>query len=124
MKILLVEDSEKFRDKVIKIFNSKEREIDVLISKNGVEGIQMIKDNPDLKLAIVDFYMPQMDGMEMIRKLTDDKIKKPPIMFVTTEVSPNIREEGDKLGIEFWMLKPIIDDFFYDTVINIIDKKE
>tara|TARA_Y100000590_G_C15093787_1_gene778558 strand:+ start:108 stop:482 length:375 start_codon:yes stop_codon:yes gene_type:complete len=124
MKILLVEDSEKFRDKVIKIFNSKEREIDVLISKNGVEGIQMIKDNPDLKLAIVDFYMPQMDGMEMIRKLTDDNIKKPPIMFVTTEVSPNIREEGDKLGIEFWMLKPIIDDFFYDTVINIIDKKE
>ena len=124
MKILLVEDSEKFRDKVIKIFNSKEREIDVLISKNGVEGIQMIKDNPDLKLAIVDFYMPQMDGMEMIRKLTDDDVKKPPIMFVTTEVSPNIREEGDKLGIEFWMLKPIIDDFFYDTVINIIDKKE
>ena len=124
MKILLVEDSEKFRDKVIKIFNSKEREIDVLISKNGVEGIQMIKDNPDLKLAIVDFYMPQMDGMEMIRKLTDDNIQKPPIMFVTTEVSPNIREEGDKLGIEFWMLKPIIDDFFYDTVINIIDKKE
>ena len=124
MKILLVEDSEKFRDKVIKIFNSKEREIDVLISKNGVEGIQMIKDNPDLRLAIVDFYMPQMDGMEMIRKLTDDNIKKPPIMFVTTEVSPNIREEGDKLGIEFWMLKPIIDDFFYDTVINIIDKKE
>ena len=124
MKILLVEDSEKFRDKIIKIFNSKEREIDVLISKNGVEGIQMIKDNPDLRLAIVDFYMPQMDGMEMIRKLTDDNIKKPPIMFVTTEVSPNIREEGDKLGIEFWMLKPIIDDFFYDTVINIIDKKD
>ena len=124
MKILIVEDSEKFKEKVINIFNTREKKVDIITAKNGIEGIQLIKDNNDLSLAVVDFYMPHLDGLEMIKKLRNDNIEIPPIMFVTTEVNPQIREEGDKLGVEFWMLKPIVDDFFYEIVINIIEKKE
>ena len=108
---------------MIKVLEKGDRDFEILVAKDGLEGMELIKNNPDIKIAIVDFYMTQMDGLEMVKSLLDEGVKLPPIMFVTTEVSHDVRVEGGKYGIKFWMVKPIVDDIFYSSVLNIIDKE-
>ena len=123
MKICIIDDTPKMVEKMVKIFEKGDRKFDILVAKDGLEGKELIKNNPDLKIAIVDFYMTQMDGLEMVKSLIEEEIELPPIMFVTTEVSHDVRVEGGKYGIKFWMVKPIVDDIFYDAVLNIINKE-
>ena len=66
MKVLYVEDDEEAREELTDVL--KRRVGKVIVGENGKRGLELYNDFlPDIIIA--DFYMPEMDGIEMIRRI-------------------------------------------------------
>lgn len=65
----------------------------------------------DFDLLISDINMPQMNGLDLAQTLkADDRFKNKPILILTTESSPAMKERGKEIGVTGWMVKPFSDE--------------
>ena len=88
-KILYVDDEE-INLLIFKINLSKKYY--VVTAENGSQGLKFLESNPDISVVISDMKMPQMNGIEFIRKARE---KHPHIKyFILTgfEVTAEINE--------------------------------
>ena len=66
-KILVVEDSPTMCQLYRMVLGAGEAEL--VFADDGVEGLDRAAQEPDFDLLIVDINMPQMDGLEFLRRL-------------------------------------------------------
>lgn len=58
-------------------------------------------------LLISDINMPQMSGLELISLIkSEDRLKLKPIIVLSTESSKEMKDNGRKLGVLGWIVKP------------------
>ncbi len=58
-------------------------------------------------LVLTDQNMPKMDGITLIKALRAlPAYKRVPIMMLTTESSPVLKQQGRDAGATGWMVKP------------------
>ena len=91
INILVVDDSLTIRVK-FKDYLS-EHGFEVHEASNGMEALEILKRNSDIKLIISDLNMPIMDGMtfiEFVRK--EETGKEVPIMIYSTELDKSLVE--------------------------------
>ena len=63
--------------------------------------------NNEINIIFSDVNMPVMGGLEMVENIKqDDRYKFIPIIMLTTESSPDLKQKGKELGVKAWMLKP------------------
>jgi signal transduction histidine kinase/CheY-like chemotaxis protein len=67
LKILIAEDDE-ISGKLIKLIVDR-FDSEFLKAENGIEAVQICRDNPDLDLILMDMKMPEMNGFEATRKI-------------------------------------------------------
>lgn len=76
--------------------------------KSAVESIRNKLDTPDyFYAAIIDWKMPEMDGIEtarQIKKLTDDKL---PVIILSAYDWSEIEDEARAAGVDAFLSKPI-----------------
>ena len=70
MKALVVDDSRAMR--MILTGMLKECGFDVLEAKHGREALTCLESNPDTTLALIDWNMPEMNGLELLQALKAD----------------------------------------------------
>ena len=117
-KILIVDDSDPIR-LLIKCFLGSNYEYQE--ATNGLEGILRARQwKPDL--ILLDLEMPELDGIEFLKKLRADpqpKIAKlRTIMFTTTEREKESRD----VGADDFIKKPIRPDALRDVVGRHLDR--
>jgi CheY-like chemotaxis protein len=80
-KILVAEDHHDSRDALRMLLEAFD--FDVVVAENGAQAIERaLGDRPDL--ILMDIMMPEMDGLEAIRRLRREKsMTKVPIIAVT-----------------------------------------
>lgn len=103
-KILLVEDSKTFRQQLTITLES--RGYQVLIAVNAVDAIKTLREQKDLVALISDVHMPEMNGIELIKKVRDENLYMGPVMFLTTEGDYKVIREGRDVGASCWLVKP------------------
>ena len=103
-KIILIEDDKDLQE-IIKYNFSKEK-YDVVLCSDGEEALDLIKhEMPDL--VILDWMLPNLSGVEILRQIRASKsLKKIPIIMLTART-----EESDKLrafdtGADDYITKP------------------
>lgn len=72
-KILIVDDSADIR--LLLILKLKKAGYDVVAAENGMQALEIIGDNKDIKLIILDVMMPVMNGIQTM-KLLLNRIEK------------------------------------------------
>lgn len=110
MKILVVDDSSVMRKLVTRsIRQAGYKDAEIVEAEDGANAIEVLHaENPNLILA--DWNMPVMTGLEMLRKLRSDD-ETVAVGFVTSESTPEIRQEASDAGASFFLTKPIdVDD--------------
>jgi two-component system chemotaxis response regulator CheY len=115
-RILSVDDSAPMRDLVALTLTQAGYE--VAQAKDGVEALSMARvDNFDLVLA--DLYMPNMNGIELIRALrAEANYRMTPILMLATESDLAMRREGKAAGATGWIVKP----FFPDQLVASLNR--
>ena len=101
-KVLVVDDDLKLL-KMLKrtlVFEN----LDVLTANNGHEALELVQQEaPDL--LIVDWMMPEMDGLELIQRLRDAN-NRMPIMMLTARDAIENRVDGLESGADDYLVKP------------------
>ena len=107
MKILIVDDSTTIRVQLDKTLKESKKGFQVYEAENGVEALNVLKDNPDIKIVISDINMPEMDGItlaEFVKK--NETLKNLEIVLLTTECSPKMKVKAKEAGVMAWIPKP------------------
>ncbi len=102
-KILVVDDGQHIRD-FLADYILGPKGYTIIMAHDGQEGFEKaIRENPDL--MIVDNQMPRMSGIEMLRRLRDQKIDIPAIL-TTAYGSEETAVEAFRLGVKDYVIKP------------------
>lgn len=80
---------------------------DILEGENGVQGWTVLNENPDVEMLITDWNMPEMNGLELVKKVRSDKrFATLPIIMVTTEGGKAEVITALKAGVNNYIVKP------------------
>ena len=103
MKILLVDDSRTIRN-IQKNVLTQLGYTDMIEANDGVEAMQLLSQN-QVDLVLVDWNMPNMDGITLVRKIRETN-KQLPLVMVTTEAEKSRVLEAIKAGVNNYVVKP------------------
>jgi two-component system chemotaxis response regulator CheY len=109
MHALVVDDSNTIR--IILTAYLKKLGFDVTVAINGREALDRLRGMAKADLVLVDWNMPEMDGLSFVRAVrADNGYAALPLMMVTTNVELcNVAEALDA-GANEYMMKPFTMD--------------
>jgi two-component system chemotaxis response regulator CheY len=121
MKILLVDDSRTMRNiqkKALEALGSN----DVSEAGDGSEALTVIAATPGgFELIMVDWNMPNMDGITLVRKIRE-KDKATPLIMATTEAEKTRVLDALKAGVNNYIIKPFTPEIFLEKVRQTLAK--
>ncbi len=120
IKVLVVDDSDLSRKQVVNLF--KRHLYQILQAEDGVDAIRVMLENPDIKLLITDYNMPNMDGFELVRNLRYKYEKTDLIMIgVSGDSSEALSAKFIKHGANDFLRKPFHPEEFYCRITHNIE---
>ena len=120
-KILIVDDVIQLREDLRIVLENAGHQ--VIESENGVQGLQALELNADIDLIICDVNMPEMDGITMCAKIFAKQNESIlPIIMLTTEANPELKERARVFGVKAWVTKPLVPDKFLMGLTKILTK--
>jgi CheY-like chemotaxis protein len=105
-KVLIVDDDVRNVFALASVFEG--RGMDVLFAENGRDGLDTLKDNPDVDLVLMDIMMPEMDGYETTRAVRElPEFQSLPIVALTAKAMKGDREKSIASGASDYITKPV-----------------
>jgi two-component system, chemotaxis family, chemotaxis protein CheY len=123
MKILLVDDSRTMRNIEKNVLKALGDPVYVEAG-DGQEALTCLAAHPDgVDLMLIDWNMPHMDGLTLIKKVRE-KDKTTPIIMVTTEAEKTRIIEAIKAGVNNYVIKPFTPDALLERVNQTLAKSK
>lgn len=106
MKLLVVDDSSTMR-RIIKNTLQRLGYEDIFEAENGIEAWDILDKNSDMGVLITDWNMPEMNGLELVKKTrADSRFTDIPIIMITTEGGKVEVITAIKAGVNNYIVKP------------------
>jgi len=115
--ILLVDDEQFTRQGLRSLIDWKSCGLEVIEeADNGEDALQIIEEKkPDI--VITDIRMPVLDGLELIRSVTEMKLAKPPAFIIISGYNDfKYAQQAVRYGVHDFILKPIDRDEMTNTL--------
>ena len=102
-KVLVLEDEENIRSFVV--INLKRAGYETIEAATGEEALTQLKNNPGIKVALLDVMLPDIDGFEVCRRIrvTNNKIG---IIMLTARTQEMDKVTGLMTGADDYVTKP------------------
>lgn len=125
-KIFVVEDSKIILKMIANELRSAGFE-NITEYQSSVEAFQDIAEDQlsdaTIDLVITDLNMPELDGMQLITRLSEDDLTKElKIMVLTSEDDIKVKEEAFALGVEDYIVKPYEPEDFISRIQKVLEK--
>jgi two-component system chemotaxis response regulator CheY len=105
MRALVLDDSKTMRTIISKVLN--EVGIEVLQASNGREALDRLRQNEGIELALVDWNMPEMNGIDFIQAVRAEKNwDRIRLMMVTAETELDQVDKAMEMGANEYVMKP------------------
>ena len=83
-------------------------------ASNGSQALEILKEHPDVKLAIIDYHMPDMDGVELTRRIRKTFSKDEfAIIGISAQGDNMMSAQFIKNGANDFITKPFVHEEFY-----------
>jgi CheY-like chemotaxis protein len=103
-RVLLVDDDAPFLELLQLCF--AKANFDVIPAPNGAEALKILFESAPLDLVLADFMMPQVNGIELLRRLKENaKLFDTPVVMMSCNVDPEFRKRAIDLGASAYLLK-------------------
>jgi diguanylate cyclase (GGDEF)-like protein len=123
IKAMVVDDSTTARKYVGDLLNHYQ--FQVLAAANGREALTLLQENPDIKLIVTDYFMPEMDGFELIknvrRRYSKDELA---IIGVSSAGGNTLSAKFIKVGANDFINKPFLREEFFCRISQNMDTVE
>ncbi len=119
MRIMLIDDSKTMRNiqkSVLKQLGYTELE-EACDGQDALSKVSAFK--PDL--CLVDWNMPNMDGLTFVKKFRETD-KTTPLIMVTTEAEKSRVIEAIKAGVNNYVVKPFTPDLLSERITETLSK--
>lgn len=121
MTILIVEDNKELLGYLQKMFTKKYR---VFVAENGQKGLETLKKF-QIDLVITDLVMPEMNGMELCKKIkTDIELCHIPVLILTAKTDMETKIGSLETGADIYIEKPFSIDFLMAQVASLFANRE
>ncbi len=98
------------------------KKFNVAWKQDGKSGIEELEKNPDIHLVLIDYYLPEVNGLDVTKSIRERQIEVP-IIFLTSNRDFRLAIEALKHGVEDYMVKDeAVDSVLPRTIINIIER--
>jgi len=116
-KIMVIDDSSAIRNVVSMVLKSQEYEIIEAI--DGIDALKKLQS--DIDLFLCDVNMPNMNGMEFLKEIKNNKdYKFTPFVMLTTESGQDVKVKAKELGAKAWLVKPFQPADLLDVIKKLI----
>ena len=102
-KVLILEDEENIRSFVV--INLQRAGYETLEAASGNEALELLKDNPDVDVAVLDIMLPDIDGFEVCRRIRANN-KRMGIIMLTARTQEMDKITGLMTGADDYVTKP------------------
>ena len=121
--ILVIDDEQLVTESPRRLL--KKQGYNVTIAESGRDAIEKVKiKESGFDLIIADIRMPQMDGIEIIRKIREISSRPVPEILITGYASDDSQRQAQELEISDYIYKPFdIREFMEVVMKNLNDKK-
>ena len=112
-RVLVVEDEPVMRTLFRRSLQSAG--FDVVVAGDGSEGLEKLRQDPEIRVVLLDLNMPNMDGHEFRREQRNDpQLKDVPTVVVTGEPLATV-VDSDLHAVEY-LLKPVGRDHLISVI--------
>lgn len=118
--ILVVEDFASVREFVCETLQKKG--YNTIGAANGNEAYSLLADKKqEVNLVLADYYMPDCTGFELLKRIkANSETASIPVIFLTTESSPEKIREAREAGLTAWIKKPYRAETFFAQIENAV----
>ena len=102
--LLVVDDSAISRKMVIRSIPPS-WDVDITQASNGLEALEACREGK-AHVMFLDLTMPEMDGIEVLRKLKEENFKSL-VIVISADIQPKSQELVESLGALAFIKKPI-----------------
>lgn len=102
-KVLVLEDESSIRSFVV--INLKRSGYEPIEADTGEKALEQIKRHPDIKVALLDIMLPDMDGFEVCRRIRATNTKMG-IIMLTARTQEMDKVTGLMTGADDYVTKP------------------
>jgi signal transduction histidine kinase/HAMP domain-containing protein/ActR/RegA family two-component response regulator len=82
--------------------------LEVLYADNGLDGIALLTEHPEVRIVLMDAMMPDLDGNATTRRIRAlPQWQELPIVFLTAKAMPGDRESSLAAGATDYVTKPV-----------------
>ena len=123
-KVLIVDDNTNNRLIINKMLSLKQ--IKSIEADSGTEAIRLITSGEKFDVILMDYHMPDLDGLESIKKIREilkDSINDQPIILLHSSSDETIIKACEKLNVTHRLLKPIKLKDMYSSLVRVISKR-
>ncbi|MBN7816329.1 response regulator [Algoriphagus pacificus] len=118
LKILFIDDDAVERLRFSQTLMLLDVNVDLVMAENGWDAIHQLINLQDLPDIIVhDIHMPEMNGIEFLRKIKDvNKLKHIPKIAFTSSSNSMELKSCQELGVNSILIKPIKPETYIETI--------
>ena len=96
-------------------------------AKSGLEALGMIESRhssgQDFDVVIVDWKMPEIDGIETIRRIRSEIDADIPILLISAYDWSDIEDKAKAAGVNGFVSKPLFRSTLYDKISDLIGRE-
>ena len=122
LSILLIDDDEIERMKFKQVCKKINFSCTILEAQNGYEALHLLKDKEkSFDIIISDLQMPQMDGLELLKKIRKlDYFKNIPMIIMSNSKDNNHLKECYNYGVSGYFTKPASFSKYSKKVVSLL----
>jgi two-component system, sensor histidine kinase and response regulator len=126
LHVLVVDDCEESRTIVAHYLESFGFTVEM--AETGKCALTMLenreKQGTPFNLVLVDWLMPEIDGLEVSRRIREKQSTPPPIIMMTAFGSDMEKTEAEKIGIQGFLIKPIYQSTLFNAIMDAFGKEK
>ncbi len=125
LRVLLVDDHETSREVLQGMLESFHFEaVQAASGQEAIEVLRQAQAQP-FDLVLMDWQMPDMDGIEAARRIRSDPhlAPPPPIIMVSAYGREELMLQAAKVGIASFLIKPVSPSLLLDTILQEFGKR-
>jgi len=114
MRALIVDDSRFVRSFLRRMLEPMGIECDE--AADGKAGLERLESGPPFDLALLDWNMPLMNGLEMLKQLRARGFSDLKVLMVTTEAENEFILSALEAGADEYLMKPFDEEALSDKL--------